>query len=173
MQASTLIAERDSMASHNMTLASTTSRLIAATAGAATLQDTADAPSQTLAEALGAGFDSSSGWETFGMLDGGLAGAQRSASAPGGQNAVSAGGSSAAQGQGGAPQRSVSAAPSVGGTVISPSQAREIGTLLTRLTNENTQFLKARDAAVASRNEALNRATALETELEFRQQQLR
>lgn len=173
MQASTLIAERDSMASHNMTLASTTSRLIAATAGATTQQDAADAPSQTLAEALGAGFDSSSGWDTFGMLDGGFAGAQRSASAPGGPNTASAGGNSAAQGQGRAPQQSVSAAPSVGGAVNSPSQAREIGTLLTRLTNENTQFLKARDAAVASRNEALNRAAALETELELRQQQLR
>jgi hypothetical protein len=54
-----------------------------------------------------------------------------------------------------------------------PSQAREIGALLTRLTNENTQFLKARDAAVASRNEALNRAAALEGELELLEQQLR
>ena len=57
--------------------------------------------------------------------------------------------------------------------MISPSQAREIGALLRRLTNENTQFLKARDAAVASRNEALNRAAALEAELELRQQQHR
>jgi hypothetical protein len=104
-------------------------------------------------------------------------GEYRSVSAPGGPAAAPASAAGAGAGVQGAAlgtvQRSHSAAPEVGGAVISPSQAREIGALLTRLTNENTQFLKARDAAVASRNEALNRAAALEAELELRQQQLR
>jgi hypothetical protein len=53
------------------------------------------------------------------------------------------------------------------------SQAKEIGGLLTRLTNENAAFLKLKDAAAAARDEALNRVTALEMEVEMLQQQLR
>lgn len=58
------------------------------------------------------------------------------------------------------------------GAVLSAAQAREIGGLLTRLTNENAAFLKLKDAAVAARDEALNRVTALEVEVEMLQRQL-
>jgi hypothetical protein len=53
------------------------------------------------------------------------------------------------------------------------TQAKEIGGLLTRLTNENAAFLKLKDAAAAARDEALNRVTALEMEVEMLQQHLR
>jgi hypothetical protein len=51
LQVATLTAERDSMASQNMTLASTTSKLMAATAGDSSphgIQDPADSASATL-----------------------------------------------------------------------------------------------------------------------------
>lgn len=57
--------------------------------------------------------------------------------------------------------------------LLPPFQAKEIGGLLTRLTNENAAFLKLKDAAAAARDEALNRVTALEMEVEMLQQQLR
>lgn len=170
LQVDTLITERDSMASHNQALANTTSRLMAAASTAGKPQ-----------EAWGVDGGSSSG--ISGLLDSGFGGAggvgQRGASAPAGAalTALAAGGSTDPQqqfGQAGPQhqqqhhQRAQSA-----GAVMSPSQAREIGGLLSRLTNENSQFLKARDAAVASRNEALNRAAALEAELDLRQQEAR
>jgi hypothetical protein len=174
LQVSTLITERDSMASHNLTLANTTSRLMAASANTTTAQH----------DATGAGTTPFAGGDTWeaadsldhGLFDSGFAAGQRSASAPGAPEGSSGASSQqASQGQGGPqaqPHRSHSAL-TTGGAVMSPSQAREIGALLTRLTNENTQFLKARDAAVASRNEALNRAAAVEAELELRQQEFR
>lgn len=183
LQVNTLITERDSMASHNLTLANTTSRLIAASAGGAAAQqgpnaDTeSDLVGQPLGDSLGAGGSDvdSIGAGLFGS--GFIAAAghqQRSVSAPGAtEGGIGVTSQQTGRGNGITAQRAHSAAPAVGGNVMSPSQAREIGALLTRLTNENTQFLKARDAAVASRNEALNRAAALEAELELRQQEFR
>lgn len=171
MQVNTLITERDSMASHNLTLANTTSRLMAASANTTGAGATPFAGSDTWAAADSGSINSLG----HGLFDSGFAAGQRSASAPGAPEGNPAAASQqASQAQGGAQHhRAHSALTAVGGAVMSPSQAREIGALLTRLTNENTQFLKARDAAVASRNEALNRAAAVEAELELRQQEFR
>jgi hypothetical protein len=179
LQVTTLISERDSMASTNLTLANTTSRLIAASANGTAAAAGSEAGAGGAGAADAGVSASSSGFDVgVSLLDcsNSFRGDYRSVSAPGGPAAPAAAAGAGAGLQGaphGTTQRSHSAAPEVGGAVISPSQAREIGALLTRLTNENTQFLKARDAAVASRNEALNRAAALEAELELRQQQLR
>jgi hypothetical protein len=137
------------MASQNVSLAATTSRLIAASAGAEAGGDAAAVD----------------GWLCSGSAAGigGLAAFSSGAAA---------GGHVDARGLLGSQQQPHARAPA-GGAVISPSQAREIGSLLSRLTHENAQFLKARDAAVASRNEALNRAAAAEGEAELRQTQLR
>jgi hypothetical protein len=174
LQVNTLITERDSMASHNLTLANTTSRLMAASASTTAQHD-----------ATGAGTTPFAGGDTWpsadslghGLFDSGFSVGRRSASAPGAPaRNPGAGSQQASQGQGGAQAQhhgAHSAYTATSGAVMSPSQAREIGALLTRLTNENTQFLKARDAAVASRNEALNRAAAVEAELELRQQEFR
>lgn len=162
------------MASHNLTLANTTSRLMAGQSANTTEPYSELAPPWSEVSG-GSGVGS-----LRGLLDSGFGGGLRSVSAPGAAQGVDSAGESVQggagrNGNGNVPmQRAHSALPTVGGgAVMSPSQAREIGALLTRLTNENTQFLKARDAAVASRNEALNRAAALEGELELLQQQLR
>jgi hypothetical protein len=169
LQVETLITERDSMASHNQALANTTSRLMAAAS-------TAGTPHDSLGPQGGDGGSSAS---MSGLFDSGL-GSISAAIGQRGASSAPAGAALTAHGQAD-PQQSTPAGgqhphhqrAQSAGAVMSPSQAREIGALLSRLTNENSNFLKARDAAVASRNEALNRAAALEAELEARQQEAR
>jgi hypothetical protein len=50
--------------------------------------------------------------------------------------------------------------------VLSAVQAKEVGALLTRLTNENAQFLKDKDQAVAMRHQAQDSLAAAHIELQ-------
>lgn len=167
-QVSSLIAERDSMAAQNIALASTTSKLIVDTAANRTLPGSSSfataAPSANGSRSM----HTTAAVEALSTLSGGPTNHPSDQS---GSESMPRCSSATRLSDVSSGQQQHHATRTTG--ILSPGQAREIEALLSRLTSENAAFLKEKDAAVVARDEALNRVTALQIEVEMMQQQFR
>lgn len=164
VQVTSLTAERDSMAAQNMALAAATSKLMATAAGSSTPSTESSAAGEVAG--VPSALDSQAAVEALTAS----IGAAISLSGP--FDSVSGPATSATRSSQAATWQQQHTVPRAGG-VLSPAQAKEIGALLARLTNENAAFLKQKDAAVVARDEALNRLSALQAEVDQLQQQIR